>query len=470
VQKGLPQSGGADFGWGFGVHAQHELEFELPAGAIGFRTRIGLDRLAGRGGCARALIYLGKERTQPLFRSDLLIGSDAVVDTKLLPLSGAMGQESGLTLIANSAAVNRPAGADPFEIRDTLDWLEPEVELDSKYVTAQLAARTGGMLPVWEGWKLDNAAAGPVQFGNRWDATDPRSARYVSEVQPRLPFLAWSRSVRVTPQQNWLVLAATRFADGSTPSRVQVRIDGEEAAAFEVPLRNTASDPAPLSVALEKYRGRQVLLEVLHLPGGPQAKVDWRGVALVERLPGLLSVFEDEPQFATELTRGSGTAELRADEAYSGTHGLRVTPEESGNSRLPGLQASIRENPKLGEYRYLRFAWKQRDGKRICLQLAQGGEWGTDEPSRDSRASFRYDAGTTEPSFGAARRLENRLPEEWVVVTRDLYADFGQFELTGLSFCAVDGEEAFFDHVYLARTPQDFDRIAASRRANAAKP
>jgi hypothetical protein len=41
------------------------------------------------------------------------------------------------------------------------------------------------------------------------------------------------------------------------------------------------------------------------------------------------------------------------------------------------------------------------------------------------------------------------------VVTRDLFADFGAFTLTGIAFTPGPGEYALFDHVYLARTADD---------------
>ncbi|HEX4148754.1 MAG TPA: NPCBM/NEW2 domain-containing protein, partial [Pirellulales bacterium] len=83
VQGGPLACGGQPFDWGFGVHARHELEFELPDMARAFRTWLGLDQLAGSGGCARGLIYVFTGRPsntdlaqlQPAYRSDLLIGS-----------------------------------------------------------------------------------------------------------------------------------------------------------------------------------------------------------------------------------------------------------------------------------------------------------------------------------------------------------------------------------------------------------
>ena len=56
------------------------------------------------------------------------------------------------------------------------------------------------------------------------------------------------------------------------------------------------------------------------------------------------------------------------------------------------------------------------------------------------------------------------------MVTRDLFADFGQvpFTLTGMAFAPMDGI-ALFDHVYLGRTIEDLDRVTNAAKEWAAK-
>jgi serine protease Do len=45
------------------------------------------------------------------------------------------------------------------------------------------------------------------------------------------------------------------------------------------------------------------------------------------------------------------------------------------------------------------------------------------------------------------------------VLTRDLYADYGSFDATGITVQAPDGTYALVDHVYLARRQEDFNLI-----------
>jgi len=49
------------------------------------------------------------------------------------------------------------------------------------------------------------------------------------------------------------------------------------------------------------------------------------------------------------------------------------------------------------------------------------------------------------------------LPTEWTLVTRDLFADCGDFTLNGLGLVSIDGQYALFDRILLGRTQADFD-------------
>jgi hypothetical protein len=171
-----------------------------------------------------------------------------------------------------------------------------------------------------------------------------------------------------------------------------------------------------------------------------------------------LAVFEDQPEFVAGLTEGDGSAAVFPDDKFSGAASVKVTPGQRFSPMLPGLSARIRENPAPGEYRYLRFAWKKQGGQRIGLQLGHDGKFG---PEDGKPALFRYDAGPApNASFGGAVRVDGNLPGGFVLVTRDLFADFGEFTLTGLSLAALDGDFALFDHIYLGRHLRDFDLVA----------
>jgi hypothetical protein len=129
-------NGGRDYAWGFGTHAASRLEFSLVDYAKTFRCRVGLDRLAGSGGCAQAMVYLNGA-SEPRYTSPILKGSRRAYDLGRIVLSGEPPRT--LALASVSAHENRPPGADPFEIRDHVDWLEPIVELDRKSLLAAVS-------------------------------------------------------------------------------------------------------------------------------------------------------------------------------------------------------------------------------------------------------------------------------------------------------------------------------------------
>ena len=96
----------------------------------------------------------------------------------------------------------------------------------------------------------------------------------------------------------------------------------------------------------------------------------------------------------------------------------------------------------------MRFAWKKQGGREIQVKLLANGSW-----------EHRYVAGTAfQPVNKKVIRVDDKLPMDWVLVTRDLFADFGEITLQGIAFAPGDGEFALFDRILLARSQEDFDR------------
>ena len=138
VRGGALRSAAMEYGWGFGVHASNELHFAIPSLATGFRSFIGLDDSVGTGGCIRAEVHVfGGDESQHIFRSDFLVGSANVVSTGQLQLS-EVESPSTLTLIIHAAHENRPPGADPLDVRDHVNWLEPILDLDPAALQSKL--------------------------------------------------------------------------------------------------------------------------------------------------------------------------------------------------------------------------------------------------------------------------------------------------------------------------------------------
>ncbi len=157
-------------------------------------------------------------------------------------------------------------------------------------------------------------------------------------------------------------------------------------------------------------------------------------------------LFDEDPRFADWLSEGEGRAVIERVDCARGAAALRISPPQRFATSIPGWDYCITENPGPGEFRYLRFAWKQDAGDGSMIELASSGRWPDADDSR-----FRYYSGRNTTAWNALR-LAAEPPREWTVVTRDLWRDFGAFTLTGIAPTAMGGD-VLLDRVELRRTP-----------------
>jgi hypothetical protein len=175
--------------------------------------------------------------------------------------------------------------------------------------------------------------------------------------------------------------------------------------------------------------------------------------------PAVAALFEDDTDafvpllsLGGEAKDGGGKIVAETTDVFAGTAAVRVSPFQRFHHEIKGWNFRIAEEPRADEYRYLRFAWK-KEGKgplmfQVCTRLP-GRPW------------FRYYAGKGDPPW-PAKVLAEAAPADWQVVTRDLYADFGAFDLVGLGLSPLKDGDGLFDHVILGRTVADLDRATAA--------
>ena len=172
-------------------------------------------------------------------------------------------------------------------------------------------------------------------------------------------------------------------------------------------------------------------------------------VNAADRLPQGVACLLDEngAELLPQLTNPSGDAgegEVEKKVIFSGQSAIKITVYQKYFNLLPGWAYRIAENPKEGEYRYLRFAWKAEGATGIMLQLHDDKDW-----------NVRYTAGASK--FGwATRFVAETPPGEWTIITVDLFKDFGERAIHGIALTAFDGV-GYFDHIYLARSVEDLD-------------
>lgn len=278
-------TGNRESAWGIGMHANCRMTFELPAAAKVFKASVGLDKSVGRGGCARAAVYVDSVGAAPLWRSGHVIGSQTRVDTGALEVPATTGNKPRrLILIADAAHDDRPATADPFDIRDLVDWCEPVLELDPAALSAAVAARGAALVPAWDGWtvKVDGDL---LALADRWNERpkdrEENRWRYISEVigdrQIKL-----TRSLLIEPEHRYLMLCVEQADGDGKGNPVTVSIDGKPYATFEIPaLAWNGSSPSPRLVTVEALRGRDVTIEIVQSAATAKHRVAWWQIALV---------------------------------------------------------------------------------------------------------------------------------------------------------------------------------------------
>ncbi len=470
---------------GFGVHASTDLKFLLPASAKGFRSWAALDPSVGQGGCVNLAVIADGSRG--LFQRDTLVGAQDPIDTGWLNWNP--GSVKSLTLRADMARDNRPAKADPFDIRDITNWCAPTLQLDPLTLAKDVATaqqRRGAVLP---GWSLSEVDAASILSKSVFDSTDTRDLRFRKVLRTRDRFVIASRSIKVGADHRWLSLAISRFAENTAASTVQIKIDGRSAGEFEVPLRQGPIDPDPLLVPVHDFQGRTVTVEAVLYSPTETSFVDWRGLALTTERPGVRQLFEDDEALVKTLRADRPVVETATEPVFSGKISLKMNPGVVEAPQYFEAPAAVVELPKLGQYRFLVFAW-QGTGERLVLRLAHEGRLGTSIAEgligrgaaarnrlrrrsiedRGLRYGFSYDIGSQKPEELPPLRLERAVPKDWRFESRDLFGDFGSLQLTGLGLECAEGGSGYFDHLYLARTPQDVDFLRSYRVASKSPP
>jgi hypothetical protein len=273
VQGGPLAAKGLPFGWGFGTQATAALTFPLPAFATAFRTGAALDSAAGAGGCVKASVHLGDARGKPLWHSDFLVGTQDPVDTGSLAIPPAAAGSAAprvLVLVADAAHEGRPPDADIHDIRDIFDWLDPLVSLAAEGFDGAVRDQLPATIAPWRDWEVVGQPAIRALVDPLAAADLPRALRQtlVSAGETVL-----RRRLEVSPEITHLVVGVSRTT--ASPSRIEIRIDGQTIAEADVPERKAGAAVMPFVLPLAGFTGRSILVEVVHRGSDDKSFVEW---------------------------------------------------------------------------------------------------------------------------------------------------------------------------------------------------
>jgi len=285
VAGGSLRSGGQQYGWGFGVHARSELSFILPLHARSFHCRLGLDHFVDKGGCARARVYIGTTRHKPRYESPVMIGSQRTADTGWVSLNSAPDVPRRLVLQVDPVARNYPANADPLNIRDKFDWLDPQIALDPGGLGNEVRKLVALQIDAWRGWTAKLDKRGVYTWGSYFDPTAGADGRFTATVRAEAQPLVLSREITVGPADKWLVVDGGYTAGGDLHvGSVTLHVGKTPIPEEKMPIKQLwMRRGAPLVFPIAKYKGKKVTFEMKRAPGG--RPLYWRRIAVTGELP-----------------------------------------------------------------------------------------------------------------------------------------------------------------------------------------
>ena len=282
VEGGKLESGPGPFGWGFGVHAHNELHFQLPPTATAVSGFVGLDALAGKGGCVQARLLLNSPETQILFQTPVIVGAQQVYATGVREFKNPSPQRT-LVLQVDAAHAQRPEGADPLDIRDSADWLDPLLFLDPVALEPLIARQTATHVYACRDWQWRVSPETHLQFRHVWDELSQADSRYALGV-----VVGGTAPLRLVRQQqlreavSQLVVTVSCPLRTNPPVRIEVFANGKSLSSLDVPVLDRGHlDLAPQVVALDTIHRAgdvPVAFEIHQFSGSPDAPVQWHAI------------------------------------------------------------------------------------------------------------------------------------------------------------------------------------------------
>ena len=217
---------------GISTHSYSKLSFQVPSEIVTrFKSYLGIDQCAEGGGCARVRISkinaAGTESV--MYQSGFLIGSNPSTIADIAGLADA----TNLIIETDFGHVGRPAGADPFDIRDDVSWVMPLLTLDLNAARQKNDAFQRFITSV-SGWQIPDNLRSHIELTSHWDSTGGRWLSTISWKAPvatvlDTPIMEFHQNVRLTPNNSWVVVAASADGIGDKTTTIQVQVDGEPA-------------------------------------------------------------------------------------------------------------------------------------------------------------------------------------------------------------------------------------------------
>ncbi|MBA2117005.1 hypothetical protein [Bremerella alba] len=458
ILAGTAKSGDRISGWSLGVMAPSRLSFALPPIATGFRTSVGIDQAAHDRGCIVGRVFVSWE-SSPKFESKSIVGSEKTTEGGNIHWNSLPG-DGQLILEVDMAHQDRPEGADPFDIRDMVNWIEPRVLLDHQKLREAIDEQTPETILAWSGWQLTSDIAKLRFHTTRRRVEYPFEApSWRTTVVAKDEPLRLTTTKRIAPETSYLEINAAKFDGGDEPN-IEVRIN--DIPVLSEPLKNVnthdhVNTPAPYLVDLTPFAGHEVTLEVSQTPGPDNIAVDWRGIHFLSEPSFLMPVLDapSEKQVDSLLTIAGQPAGAiwRNDIRLVSRPALEINDGPWVQIASFDRPIEIRERPLPGQYRQLRFAFEKQGDGYVQIRLLH---------DRDTESPAIYSVGTSKADQGVIKLDPKKIKEnDWHQVGPDIFSNFRELNITGIAIQSVGESKSTWDHFVFSSSARHYDQLAS---------
>jgi len=458
ILAGTAKSGDRISGWSFGVMAPSRLAFDLPPIATAFHTQFGIDQAAHDRGCVRCRVLVSWE-SSPKFESEVIMGSEKTTDAGNIHWD-SVPREGQLILEVDMAHQGRPDGADPFDIRDMANWVEPRIVLDSNKLREAIYQRTPETLLTWNGWQVASDLD-KLRF-----QTTRRRVEYAYEspswrttVSAKDDPLRLTTTRTIPPETSYLEINVAKF-DGGDDVNIEVRVN--DTLVFSEPLTNVnthdyVNTPAPFLVDLTPFAGHEVAMEISQTPGPDNITVDWRGIHFLSEPSFLLPVLDDpsEEQVGSLLTIDEEPADgkWRNDIRLVSRPALEIADGPWVQIASFDRPIEIRERPLPGQFRQLRLTFQKQGEGYVQIRLLH---------DRESESPAIYSVGTSKADQGVIELEPKKIKEnDWHQVGADIFTNFRELNITGIAIQSVGDSASTWDHLVFSSSARHYERLAS---------
>ncbi|PHR99502.1 MAG: hypothetical protein COA78_24880 [Blastopirellula sp.] len=336
------------------------------------------------------------------------------------------------------------------------NWLEPVLLLDREKLETEILKQVPATILALSGWQLVSSENSPPQFSSTLRDVDyERDSWRTTVLAKKAPF-SFVKRIQLGEDDRWLMLAHGKFGNYGNEPQVEVFVDGQLMLDTTIPTSSKHDlGQTPLYASLAGFAGKEVELEIRQHPSNERAPIDWRGIQIGKQRTTLLTALEhptaDDVQLMKTVEGPEVKVSLYNQEDHIGRPGIETTAGGWVQIVKFDKPVPVRERPRLGEFRDLRFAFKKFGGGSIEVKLLHDEE-------HDRPAIIRV--GLEDKEAETPVRLQRlQITDVWHRININLNSDFKSLNITGIAVRVPDGQKCIWDHFYLARSYSDLELI-----------